>query len=225
MYSALKRSLMPSILHTLRQWHSIQSTRKTQLLNETQSGSERTIIVGTNISVITVSEFSCMHIAIMWPWSSWMHKNLWLTTMRSMLMVQLRYYGCGWQVWPCRDPQCDAALQRGVNCDSWSAIDSVDCLHSVPPASGTAGAGISTSVQSTPKDTVEPPIMDPPTRGQPLIRDTLHGTICILLVLVNLPPKDSLSIKDEVSAPKVPFIRRLYCSCKSYAICSFSFDT
>ncbi len=141
--SALKRSLMPSILHTLRQWHSIQSTRKTQLLNETQSVSKRTIIVGTNISVITVSEFSCMHIAIMWPWSSWMHKNVWLTTMRSMLTVQLMYCGCGWQVWPCRGPQCDAALQRGVNRDSWSAIDSVDCLHSVPPASDTVGAGIS----------------------------------------------------------------------------------
>ncbi len=45
--------------------------------------------------------------------------------------------------------------------------------------------------------------MDPPTRGQPLIRDTLHGTISILLVLFNLPPKDSLSIKDKVFAPKV----------------------
>ncbi len=53
--------------------------------------------------------------------------------------------------------------------------------------------------------------MDPPTRAQPLIRDTLHGTICILLVLFNLPPKDSLSIKDKVSAPKVSFIQRLYC--------------
>ncbi len=31
--------------------------------------------------------------------------------------------------------------------------------------------------------TMKPPIMDPPTRGQPLIRDALHGTICILLVL------------------------------------------
>ncbi len=60
--------------------------------------------------------------------------------------------------------------------------------------------------------TVEPPIMDPPTRGQPLIRDTLHGTICILLVLFNLPPKDSLRIKDSVSARKVSFIRRLYCT-------------
>ncbi len=28
--------------------------------------------------------------------------------------------------------------------------------------------------------TVKPPIMDPPTRGQPLIRDTLHGTICVI---------------------------------------------
>ncbi len=58
---------------------------------------------------------------------------------------------------------------------------------------------------------VEPPIMDSPNRGQPLIRDTLHGTVCILLVLFNLPPKDSPSIKDKVSAPKVSFIRRLYC--------------
>ncbi len=29
-------------------------------------------------------------------------------------------------------------------------------------------------------------------------------------MLFNLPPKDSLSIKDKVSAPKVSFIRRLY---------------
>ncbi len=34
----------------------------------------------------------------------------------------------------------------------------------------------------------------------------LHGTTCILLVLFNLPPKDSLSIKDKVSAPKVYLI-------------------
>ncbi len=63
--------------------------------------------------------------------------------------------------------------------------------------------------------TVEPPIMDPPTRatrGQTLMRDTLHGTICILLVLFKLPPKDSLFIKDSVSAPKVSFIQRLYCT-------------
>ncbi len=36
--------------------------------------------------------------------------------------------------------------------------------------------------------------VEPPTRGQPLIWDTLHGTICILLVLFNLPPKESLSL-------------------------------
>ncbi len=60
---------------------------------------------------------------------------------------------------------------------------------------------------------MEPPIMDPPTRGQPLIWDTLHGTICILLVLFNLHQlKDSLSIKDKVSALKVSFIQRLYCT-------------
>ncbi len=31
--------------------------------------------------------------------------------------------------------------------------------------------------------TVEPPIMEPPTRGQPLIRDTLHGTVCTFSVI------------------------------------------
>ncbi len=61
--------------------------------------------------------------------------------------------------------------------------------------------------------------MDPPTRGQPL-----HGTICILLVLFNLPPKDTLSIKDKVSAPKVFFIRRLYCTCDWLISKSFARD-
>ncbi len=65
--------------------------------------------------------------------------------------------------------------------------------------------------------------MDPPTRGQPLIRDTLHGTICILLVLFNLPPKDSLSIKDKVSAPKVSFILRL--NCRAYNVLSLVSDS
>ena len=64
--------------------------------------------------------------------------------------------------------------------------------------------------------TVEPPIMDPPTRGQPLCKDTGYGTDwdypSAYYSDSNLPPEDSLQAKDKISAPKVSFIRRLHCN-------------
>ena len=72
-----------------------------------------------------------------------------------------------------------------------------------------------------PFPTVEPLIMDPPTRGQPLCKGHWLRHRSGLLYSAyysgsHLPPEDSLHIKDKISAPKVSFIRRLRCISRGY---------
>ena len=60
-------------------------------------------------------------------------------------------------------------------------------------------------------NTVEPPIKDPPSKGQPPNNGHKLGTKHMAVVLFSLRAKDNLCIKDKEAAPKVSFIQRLHC--------------
>ena len=78
--------------------------------------------------------------------------------------------------------------------------------------------------------TVEPPIMDPPTRGQPLYKGHY---IAIILYYgtdrhyssaynsdLNLPERTASQLRTIAPAPKVSFIQRLHCILIDFQVCN-----
>ena len=54
--------------------------------------------------------------------------------------------------------------------------------------------------------------MDPPRRENLSLKDTFKSVFPILLIHFEPPRKDNLPTKDNMTFPKVSFIRRLHCN-------------